>query len=113
LALKPCHLYKLMKFHEYGTIEYFRECFSDIMSDLPPAKEDINAFDQAMIMMKAFEDAIESWLDYHKEAVTSFEYLRDEFLAKRNEQQWLDDEDEAAKLPKIPEFPSLLAKDLI
>ena len=102
-----------MKFHEYGTIEYFRECFSDVMSDLPPAKEDINAFDQAMIMMKAFEDAIESWLDYHKEAVTSFEYLRDEFLAKRNEQQCLDDEAEAAKLPKIPEFPSLLAKDLI
>tara|TARA_B100001094_G_scaffold104674_1_gene100916 strand:+ start:227 stop:535 length:309 start_codon:yes stop_codon:yes gene_type:complete len=102
-----------MKYHEYGTIEYFRECFSDVMSDLPPAKEDINAFDQAMIMMKAFEDAIESWLDYHKEAVTSFEYLRDEFLAQRNEQQWLDDEDEAAKLPEIPEFPSLLAKDLL
>lgn len=78
------------------------------MSDLPPAKEDINAFDQAIIMMKAFEDAIESWLDYHKEAVTSFEYLRDEFLAQRNEQQWLDDEKEASKLPDIPKFPSLL-----
>ena len=78
------------------------------MSDLPPAKEDIKAFDQAMIMMKAFEDAIESWLDYHKEAVTSFEYLRDEFLAQRNEQLLLDSEDEASKLPDIPKFPSLL-----
>ena len=77
------------------------------MSDLPPAKEDINAFDQALIMMKAFEDAIESWLDYHKEAVTSFEYLRDEFLAKRNDQLLLDSDNEAAKLPKIPDFPSL------
>ena len=97
-----------MKYHEYGTIEYFRECFSDVMSDLPPAKEDINAFDQAIIMMKAFEDAIESWLDYHKEAVTSFEYLRDEFLARRNEQQVLDSDEKASKLPDIPKFPSLL-----
>ena len=97
-----------MKYHEYGTIEYFRECFSDVMSDLPPAKEDINAFDQALIMMQAFEDAIESWLDYHKEAVTSFEYLRDEFLAQRNEQQSLDDEKETSELPDIPKFPSLL-----
>ena len=97
-----------MKYHEYGTIEYFRECFSDVMSDLPPAKEDINAFDQALIMMQAFEDAIESWLDYHKEAVTSFEYLRDEFLAQRAEQQQLDNENEASKLPEIPKFPSLL-----
>lgn len=78
------------------------------MSDLPPAKEDINAFDQAIIMMKAFEDAIESWLDYHKEAVTSFEYLRDEFLARRNEQQVLDSDEESSKLPAIPKFPSLL-----
>ena len=78
------------------------------MSDLPPAKEDINAFDQAIIMMKAFEDAIESWLDYHKEAVTSFEYLRDEFLARRIEQQVLDSDEEASKLPDIPKFPSLL-----
>ena len=97
-----------MKYHEYGTIEYFRECFSDVMSDLPPAKEDIDAFDQALIMMQAFEDAIESWLDYHKEAVTSFEYLRDEFLAQRAEQQQLDNENEASKLPEIPKFPSLL-----
>jgi len=78
------------------------------MSDLPPAKEDINAFDQALIMMQAFEDAIESWLDYHKEAVTSFEYLRDEFLAQRAEQQQLDNETEASRLPEIPKFPSLL-----
>tara|TARA_R100000988_G_scaffold94048_1_gene58616 strand:- start:117 stop:413 length:297 start_codon:yes stop_codon:yes gene_type:complete len=97
-----------MKYHEYGTIEYFRECFSDVMSDLPPAKEDIDAFEQAVIMLKAFEDAIESWLDYHKEAVTSFEYLRDEFLARRNEQQVLDSDEEASKLPDIPKFPSLL-----
>jgi len=97
-----------MKYREYGTIEYFRECFSDVMSDLPPAKEDINAFDQALIMMQAFEDAIESWLDYHKEAVTSFEYLRDEFLAQRNEKQQLDNDKEESKLPEIPKFPSLL-----
>lgn len=78
------------------------------MSDLPPAKQEIDAFDQALIMMQAFEDAIESWLEYHREAVTSFEYLRDEFLAQRSEQQCLDSDDEASKLPAIPKFPSLL-----
>ena len=78
------------------------------MSDLPPAKQEIDAFDQALIMMQAFEDAIESWLDYHKEAVTSFEYLRDEFLAQRNDQKVLDNEKEASELPDIPKFPSLL-----
>ncbi len=78
------------------------------MSDLPPAKQEIDPFDQALIMMQAFEDAIESWLEYHREAVTSFEYLRDEFLAQRNEQLLIDSDDEAAKLPAIPKFPSLL-----
>ena len=78
------------------------------MSDLPPAKQEIDAFSQALVMMQAFEDAIESWLEYHREAVTSFEYLRDEFLAQRNEQLLIDSDDEAAKLPSIPKFPSLL-----
>ena len=78
------------------------------MSDLPPAKQEIDPFDQALVMMQAFEDAIESWLDYHKEAVTSFEYLRDEFLAQRKDQKVLDDENEESKLPEIPKFPSLL-----
>ena len=93
---------------EYGSLKYFTECFSDVMSDLPPAKQEIDPFDQALVMMQAFEDAIESWLDYHKEAVTSFEYLRDEFLAQRKDQKVLDDENEASKLPEIPKFPSLL-----
>ena len=93
---------------EYGSLKYFTECFSDIMSDLPPAKQEIEPFDQALVMMQAFEDAIESWLEYHREAVTSFEYLRDEFLAQRNEQLLIDSDDEAAKLPSIPKFPSLL-----
>ena len=78
------------------------------MSDLPPAKQEIDAFSQALVMMQAFEDAIESWLEYHREAVTSFEYLRDEFLAQRNEQLLMDSDDEATKLPSIPKFPSLL-----
>ena len=78
------------------------------MSDLPPAKQEIDPFDQALIMMQAFEDAIESWLEYHREAVTSFEYLRDEFLAQRNEQQFLNGLEEESKLPDIPKFPSLL-----
>jgi len=93
---------------EYGSLKYFTECFSDVMSDLPPAKQEIDAFDQALVMMQAFEDAIESWLEYHREAVTSFEYLRDEFLAQRNEQLLMDSDEEAAKLPSIPKFPSLL-----
>ena len=93
---------------EYGSRKYFTECFSDIMSDLPPAKQEIDPFDQALVMMQAFEDAIESWLEYHREAVTSFEYLRDEFLAQRNEQLLMDSDDEATKLPSIPKFPSLL-----
>ena len=93
---------------EYGSLKYFTECFSDVMSDLPPAKQEIDPFNQALVMMQAFEDAIESWLEYHREAVTSFEYLRDEFLAQRNEQLVIDSDDEAAKLPAIPKFPSLL-----
>ena len=93
---------------EYGSLKYFTECFSDIMSDLPPAKQEIDAFSQALVMMQAFEDAIESWLEYHREAVTSFEYLRDEFLAQKSEQRWLDGEKEESELPAIPEFPSLL-----
>jgi len=93
---------------EYGSLEYFTECFSDVMSDLPPAKQEIDPFNQALVMMQAFENAIEGWLEYHKEAVTSFEYLRDEFLAQRSEQLLLDSDNEAAKLPEIPDFPSLL-----
>ena len=58
---------------EYGSEEYFRELFSDIIADLETEGNIRN-------IMAGFEQAINSWLDYHDEASSRYRELHRRFL---------------------------------
>ena len=98
---------------KYGTREFYAEMFSDIISDTGCYETIEENYETVMKIMGGFQDAIDSWLKYHRVAAESFEDLRDEFhgfsissvqpSAGREE---LEAEEEA--LPEIPSFPSLL-----
>lgn len=90
---------------KYGTLEYYQQYFEDIIADVGDGNQD--GFQHALLMMQAFRNAIESWLDYHKEAVTSYEYLLDEFLDNRQQTSVEELDQQAEKLPQIPDFPSI------
>ena len=89
----------------YGTLEYYQQHFEDIVGDVGDDNQD--GFQHALLMMQAFRNAIENWLDYHKEAVSSYEYLLDEFLDKRQQINIEELDKQAERLPQIPEFPSI------
>jgi len=69
-----------MKMSEYGTTEYYSEMFSDILADvgsgLPEEPKDATA----IRLLKAFEMAIISWLDYHDDASSRYRELHRRFL---------------------------------
>ena len=101
---------------EYGSREFYAEMFSDIISDTGCYETVEENYETVMKIMGGFQDAIESWLNYHRVAAESFEDLRDEYLGfsfssvKPEEFQELKDklEAEESELPEIPSFPSLI-----
>lgn len=98
---------------EYGTREYYKRYFSDILTDAPMDDNLATNYEQAMAIMGGFQDAIDEWLQYHETAVQTFHDLRDEFLgfsaSTAKPPAWCGDlEAEELALPDIPVFPSLL-----
>ena len=65
---------------EYGTVEYYSEMFSDILTDvgngLPEEPKDATA----IRLLQAFEMAITSWLDYHDDSSSRYRELHRRFL---------------------------------
>jgi len=61
----------------FGTVEYYKSCFDDIVCDAP---EDPNA---PLNILKAFEASITDWLKYHSDCVQTFEQLHSEFLSQK------------------------------
>ena len=59
--------------HEYGSEEYFSDLFSDIIADLETEGNIRN-------VMAGFEQAINSWLDYHDECSSRYRELHRRFL---------------------------------
>ena len=85
---------------EYGTKEFYFECFSDIIGDLSDDHIDNS---RAIVMLQAFEEAIDNWLQYHDKAARKYRDLKDEFDRFRDPYCGEDDVD----LPPIPAFPSI------
>ena len=65
--------------HEYGTVEYYSEMFSDILADCGSGDK---PRDEKSIrnVMAGFERAICSWLDYHEESSARYRELHRRFL---------------------------------
>ena len=98
---------------QFGTREYYAEAFADYLADAASTEDPIKDYEHAMRILGGFQDAIESWLKYHRCAVDTFESLRDEFLgfsmSSVRATPWRGDlEAEEAALPEIPDIPTLL-----
>lgn len=80
---------------EYGTVQYYADCFSDIIGDIGDIDLDAEQlestpsaiasdYEKADKIMKGFELAINSWLMYHQNAAQNFQHLQDKFLYLRD-----------------------------
>lgn len=65
-------------FAKYGTLEYYKEYFSDIISD---ANGDPQT---AQLLLEAFEAAINDWLIWHQECGYNYDQLHTMFLSNRS-----------------------------
>ena len=94
--------------NEYGTVKFYAEHFADILADVACYSTPEENERAVKNILRGFQVAIQEWLDYHSAAVASYSQLRDELIAEDREEQALLDELDAAELPDIPEFPSVL-----
>lgn len=95
---------------EYGTVEYYREYFSDILCDTASGENLEEQIAASVKILEGFKQAVESWLHYHRTSATTYEdllnnFLNQDFVDDRIQQEILDKEELA--LPTIPDFPSL------
>jgi len=91
--------------HKYATPEYYATHFSDILSDVGDGNSPDANRPNVVAIIRGFQLAIESWLQYHESAVTSYKELRDGIIS---EDLALKAFEEEQALPKIPAFPSVL-----
>ena len=62
--------------HPYGSVEYYEDCFSDIVGDLGDTNpDDPSGFKMTANMMKGMEKAIKSCLQYHSNAAEKYQHL--------------------------------------
>jgi len=62
----------------YGSIDFYEKLFSDILADVGSdniAENDVSATN----ILIAFERAIKGWIKYHKQAMTSYEKMLENF----------------------------------
>ena len=90
---------------QYGTAEYYASHFSDILADTATEQSAAGNRTAVVNIIGGFQMAIESWLEYHEAAVTSYKELRDGIIS---EDLALKAYEEEQALPAIPEFPSVL-----
>ena len=100
---------------EYGTVEYYKEYFSDVLCDAASGDELEDQIEASMKILEGFKQAIESWFHYHRTSAITYEdllnhFLNQHFIDDRIQQEILDQEELA--LPTIPEFPSLIKPGL-
>tara|TARA_Y100000401_G_scaffold112873_1_gene112831 strand:- start:423 stop:656 length:234 start_codon:yes stop_codon:yes gene_type:complete len=67
--------------NEYGSVEYYKNYFSDIIGD---AGDDDDNFARADAIMEGFNLAIEDWMKWHRNAAKNFQHLQDRLLYARN-----------------------------
>ena len=63
--------------HPYGSVEYYADYFSDVIADAG----DDNDPEAAHRILLAFREAVQSWLDYHKNSARTYEELLYKFLS--------------------------------
>ena len=57
--------------HAYGTVEFYAEQFGDILADVDALEPSYGAN-----IVKGFYEAVDDWLDYHKNQNEAYAELR-------------------------------------
>ena len=65
-----------MNKNEYGSVDYFKELFSDVIANI---EEPIDTTD----VILAFEKAIEEWRDYHAAQMHRYETMLSRYRQRR------------------------------
>lgn len=77
-------LYKTMSTEtsnaDYGTVEYYKDCFDDIIADIGNSSDPSENIQAAFIVLQAFEQSINEWLSYHQSCAESYETMLDKFI---------------------------------
>ena len=93
--------------HAYGTVEYYREYFADIIADVGTYDEiERNRVTMANVM-EGFKQAVQEWMVYHDTSARSYRELLNMFISSGLETPEQLSQEEA-ELPDIPSFPSLM-----
>ena len=100
---------------EYGSVDYYREYFSDVLCDAGSGEDLEDQIEASMKILEGFKQAVESWLHYHRTSAATYEdllnnFLKRDFIDDRIQQEILDQEELA--LPAIPDIPSLIKPGL-
>ena len=90
-----------MKKEAYGTVEYYKTYFLDILADAANHDDIDKNLPQMQRILEGFKLAVEEWLQYHTTAATTYQRLLQAFLADGSVV------DEADDLPPIPPIPSI------
>ena len=66
--------------HEYGSVEYYRDYFADVIGDVGSSDNIKDNRKTISNILLGFKIAVQEWCDYHKTCAESFHELMDEFL---------------------------------
>ena len=92
---------------EYGTKEYYKECFQDFLGDVGGGTP--TDVETALTILAAFREAVQDWIDYHEHCAETYQTLLNTFL----DDNWgttYGPVDEELALPSIPEFPTRIRR---
>ena len=64
---------------EWGTVEYYQNCFADILTDAGCGDQPLDEATQDAIL-EGFERAINDWLTYHENCIKSYRQMHAAFL---------------------------------
>lgn len=64
---------------DYGTVEYYKELFSDILADVGCRDSVDENLVEGTKILAGFEAAINDWINYHETAALSFQKIKDAF----------------------------------
>lgn len=65
--------------NEYGTVEYYTEMFSDILTDVATGNWE-NDERTIANMLEGFERSIITWMDYYDESLSKFRDLHGRYI---------------------------------
>jgi hypothetical protein len=70
--------------HEFGSVDYYREHFADVIGDVGSSDNVQDNVKTAVKMLLGFKLAVQEWYEYHDACAVSFQELMNEFLDNYN-----------------------------